>query len=107
MVTRTAAVLFLAAAATQSPAGPARPQTTLAITRVTVVDVADGRLIPNSTVAITGGKITSVTPDGRPPAGARIVDGQGKFLIPGLWDMHAHMEASGESRRFSSAWPMA
>jgi imidazolonepropionase-like amidohydrolase len=98
MVPRTAAALLLAVAATQSPAGPARPQTqTLAITRVTVVDVADGRLIPNSTVAITGGKIASVTPNGRPPAGASIVDGQGRFLIPGLWDMHAHMEASGES----------
>jgi imidazolonepropionase-like amidohydrolase len=98
MMTRTAAVLFLAAVATQSPAGRARPQTqTLAITHVTVVDVVDGRLMPNSTIAITGGKITSVTPNGRPPAGARIVDGQGKFLIPGLWDMHAHMEASGES----------
>jgi imidazolonepropionase-like amidohydrolase len=98
MLTRTVAALFLAAVATQSPAGRARPQTqTLAITRVTVVDVVDGRLMPNSTVAITGGKITSVTPNGRPPAGVRIVDGQGRFLIPGLWDMHAHMEASGES----------
>jgi len=32
-----------------------------------------------------------------PPADAQVVDGQGKFLIPGLWDMHAHTEASGES----------
>jgi imidazolonepropionase-like amidohydrolase len=98
MVDRPARTLVLAVATTVAAAVSATSQTqTIAITRVNVVDVADGRLIPNSTVAIAGGRITSVTPDGRPPAGARIVDGQGKFLIPGLWDMHAHMEASGES----------
>jgi imidazolonepropionase-like amidohydrolase len=97
MINRTAALL-LAVVATLATAVPAGSQTqTLAITRVTVVDVADGRLMPNSTVTIAGGKITAVTANGRAPAGARIVDGQGKFLVPGLWDMHAHMEASGES----------
>jgi imidazolonepropionase-like amidohydrolase len=96
MVTRAAAALLPAAVAILA-AVPAGSQTQpLAITRVTVVDVADGRLMPNSTVTIAG-KITSVTPNGRPAAGARVLDGSGKFLIPGLWDMHAHMEASGES----------
>jgi imidazolonepropionase-like amidohydrolase len=31
----------------------------------------------------------------RPPAGARVVDGRGKFLIPGLWDMHVHTAMIG------------
>ena len=31
------------------------------------------------------------------PGDAQIVDGQGRFVIPGLWDMHAHMEMTGES----------
>jgi hypothetical protein len=73
------------------------PQTqSLAITHVNVVDVAAGRIVPNATVTISGSTITSVTPDGAPAAQARVVDGRGKFLIPGLWDMHAHMEAAGE-----------
>ena len=67
---------------------------TLAITRVNVVDVADGRIVPNSTVTINGDTITSVTQNGAAPADARVVDGQGKFLIPGLWDMHAHIQGN-------------
>ena len=67
------------------------------ITHVNVVDVVDGRIVPNSTVTIRGKTIASVTQNGTPPRDAQVVDGQGKFLIPGLWDMHAHMEMTGES----------
>jgi imidazolonepropionase-like amidohydrolase len=74
-----------------------RPQApALAITRVNVVDVVDGRVVPNSTVIIDGGIITGVTSGGAPPAGAHVVDGSERFLIPGLWDMHAHIQGSGE-----------
>lgn len=69
----------------------------LTITAVNVIDILDGRILPNSTVTISDKTIVSVTQNGRPPAGAQVVNGQGKFLIPGLWDMHAHMEAAGES----------
>jgi hypothetical protein len=72
------------------------PQTrTLAITRVSVVDVVDGRIVPNSTISISGETISSVSQSGaRPPADAQVVDGQGAFLIPGLWDMHAHIQGN-------------
>ena len=33
------------------------------------------------------------------PEGARVVDGRGKFLIPGLWDMHVHLAGPEESLR--------
>lgn len=69
----------------------------VAITRVNVVDVTDGRIVPNSTVLIDGVTIADVVSNGNPPRDAQVVDGQGKFLIPGLWDMHAHTEASGEA----------
>ncbi|MBI3049656.1 MAG: amidohydrolase family protein [Acidobacteria bacterium] len=69
----------------------------LAIAGTTVVDVVEGRLTPNATVVTTGDVITSITPGGSPPAGARVIDGAGTFLIPGLWDMHAHMEGAGEA----------
>src|SRR5688572_23783847 len=67
----------------------------LAITGVNVVDVVNGRIIPNSTVTMRGGAIASIALDGAPPPEAEVVDGLGKFLIPGLWDMHAHNQASG------------
>src|SRR5258705_3688972 len=66
----------------------------LAITSVSVVDVVDGRIVPNSTVTISGDTISSVGPNGALPADAQVVDGQGRFLIPGLWDMHAHIQGN-------------
>jgi imidazolonepropionase-like amidohydrolase len=47
---------------------------------------------------IAGGHITSVGPSDRVsiPAGAHVVDGSGKFLIPGLWDMHGHLTDATE-----------
>src|SRR5918993_1478735 len=68
----------------------------VSITSVNVVDVASGRVLANRTVAIKGDTIVSVAA-GAPPRGSRIVNGSGKFLIPGLWDMHAHMQAVGPS----------
>ncbi len=70
---------------------------TLAITGVNVVDVVNGRIVPNSTVVVTSDTITAVTQDGAAPAGARRIDGRDKFLIPGLWDMHAHIEGNENS----------
>ena len=48
-------------------------------------------------MTIRGKTIASVAQNSAPPGDAQIVDGQGKFVIPGLWDMHAHMEMTGES----------
>ena len=69
----------------------------IAVTRVNVVDVTNGRITPNSIVVIDGSTIADVRYGGQPPSGALVVDGQNTFLIPGLWDMHAHTEASGEA----------
>ena len=98
MIGRKATMCLLAVTATCIAAASVAPQTrTLAVTRVNVVDVVNGRIVPNSTVTIRGQTIAGVTQNGAPPTEARVVDGQGKFLIPGLWDMHTHMEASGAS----------
>jgi hypothetical protein len=63
----------------------------LAITHVTVVDVATGTSHPNATVLVSNGRISAVG-DVRVPSHARILDGTGKFVIPGLWDMHSHLQ---------------
>jgi len=63
--------------------------TPIAITHVNVVDVSHGRIEPNQTVVLEGDKIANIA-QVAPPAGATLVDGKGKFLIPGLWDCHVH-----------------
>jgi cytosine/adenosine deaminase-related metal-dependent hydrolase len=62
-----------------------------AITGVNVIDVEAGALLANRTVMVEGGRIRSVTNGAQAPAGVRVIDGTGKYLIPGLWDMHAHL----------------
>jgi imidazolonepropionase-like amidohydrolase len=62
----------------------------LAITSVAVVDVERGRLLENQTVIITGTRISAVGSQLRVPERATVIDGRGKVLIPGLWDMHSH-----------------
>ena len=97
---RTLSLLLLAAlAALAAPAAsradaqtPAAASPPLAVTRVNVVDVEGGRVLPDQTVLVAGNRIQAVGPSARTriPAGARVVDGRGKYLIPGLWDMHVH-----------------
>jgi imidazolonepropionase-like amidohydrolase len=70
----------------------------LAITNTTVIDCTGAAAKPNTTVLVDNGRITAVEPsDGLElPAGARVVDGRGRFLIPGLWDMHGHLTDATE-----------
>ena len=59
---------------------------------MSVIDVVDGSTHPDYTVLIRGNRITYAgpAPSASVPANARLIDGRGKFLIPGLWDMHVH-----------------
>jgi imidazolonepropionase-like amidohydrolase len=72
---------------------------TIAIQHVTVIDATGRAPQSDSTAIIAGGRISAVGPSKitRTPQGARIVDGTGEFLIPGLWDMHVHGAADGRS----------
>jgi imidazolonepropionase-like amidohydrolase len=72
---------------------PAQTNHTLAITHVTVIDCTGAPAKPNTTVLVTGDRITAVGPSDsvKVPAGSRIIDANSKFLIPGLWDMHGHL----------------
>jgi imidazolonepropionase-like amidohydrolase len=100
----SAAVLLCAACGrAPSPPAPGQPPVSggssrppVAITNVTVVDVSDGRRV-QATVVITEGLIAAIGQDAVVPADALWVDGTNKFLIPGLWDMHAHIELTGSS----------
>ena len=78
-------------------ATPALAQPGFAITRVTVIDGADSAPRPNQTVVVRGNRIAAVGPTASVgvPAGSRVIDGRGKYLVPGLWDMHVHTAISG------------
>ena len=78
---------------------------TLALTNVTVIDVADGRARPAQTVLIEDGRILAVDDSARAkvPSGATAVDGRGRFLVPGFWDMHVH---SHRDRRWTYHYPL-
>ena len=82
-----------AAVCVTAAARSAEPPATLAIRHVSVVDVTGGPTRPDQTVLVQGNRIVTVGPAAsvRVPAGARVVDGSGKYLIPGLWDMHTHV----------------
>jgi Amidohydrolase family len=58
------------------------------------------------TVVIIGDRITSVGKSGRVrvPANAKIIDAAGKYLIPGLWDMHVHTFTHSPNPRSSQTW---
>jgi len=74
--------------------GSAQTIPTLAIVNVTVIDGTDARpAVAN--VIVREGLVRRVTTTA-PPDGSTVVDGAGKFLIPGLWDMHVHLATRPE-----------
>src|SRR5262245_54120240 len=64
----------------------AAAQQPIAFTNVTVIDGRDSTPRANQTVVVRGARIVEAGPSSstRTPAGARVIDGRGKFLIPGL-----------------------
>jgi imidazolonepropionase-like amidohydrolase len=91
MKTRIALFLILPALLLAQSKGD-RQSKSLVLTHVTVIDVTSGTTKPNMTVVITGDRISQVEEASKvvTPPGATVVDAAGKFLIPGLWDMHVH-----------------
>ena len=89
---------WLLALTTLLPMGRAEGQdSVLAITGVTLIDGTGGPARANQTVIVRGDRIAAVGSAAqlRAPGGARVIDGRGKTLIPGLWDMHTHVLAWG------------
>jgi imidazolonepropionase-like amidohydrolase len=89
-------LITVLAACAPTPAVTERTSPSVAIVGVTIIDVRTGSHIPHMTVLVRGGRIERVGRGVAVPRGAVTVSGTGKYLIPGLWDMHAHHQASGE-----------
>lgn len=86
-----AARVGLAALASESPAGTRLKA--LAIEDVTLVDLTSASPSPKATVILRAGRIEAIGRHDLPvPADAERLDGRGLTLLPGLWDMHAHLK---------------
>jgi len=68
-------------------------QTKIAIINGTVLDPSAAKPDTKANVLIDGDKIVAVEADLPIPQDARIIDATNKYLVPGLWDMHAHLAA--------------
>lgn len=60
------------------------------IRNVNIVNVSSGTIIPKQDVLLNNGRITSIQ-DRIEGDADTVIDGTGKYLMPGLWDMHAHV----------------
>ena len=87
-----ASILFAGVAAVPQPSSRAD----LVITHVHVIDATGAGPVERS-VVVRHGLIDALLPAStRPPGATVVVDGAGKFLIPGLWDMHVHLAVRPE-----------
>src|SRR5215472_1303581 len=84
----------MAALAEISKSIPGSHDATLAIVGATLIDGTGAVPVPDSAVVVHEGRIVAVGPRSKVkiPKHAKVVDAQGKTILPGLWDMHAHFE---------------
>src|SRR5687767_6485064 len=88
-----ASTLWVVAAPTHAQTQPS----TIVFTGVSVIPMDREEVLANQTVIIEGGRITYVGGPRRAPAGATVVDGRGKFLMPGIAEFHAHVPSGGQA----------
>jgi imidazolonepropionase-like amidohydrolase len=76
---------------------PVSPDGAIVVSDVTIIDGRSPEPRPDRDVVIQGNRIVAETAAGsmRIGRGAHVVDGRGRFLIPGLWDMHVHTVMPG------------
>lgn len=74
------------------------PPATVLIENVTLIDGTDAPARPGMTVAVDGERIVAVGRTGKVKVGlaTTTIDGNGMYLIPGLWDMHVHLDGYRE-----------
>lgn len=77
----------------------------LAIRHATVVDVSAGRLLTDRTILVHDGRIVRIDSALEDyPAARQVIDATGRFVLPGLWDMHVHAGDDESTYRELLAW---
>jgi len=71
-----------------------RPDRAVVFRNGDLFDAHTGRVSPRTTVVVQGRRISGVGPEGTVPVprGAEVIDATGKTLMPGMWDMHVHLD---------------
>src|SRR5688500_11564088 len=77
-------------------------QSSIAIRHLNIVDVRTGAIKPDQMVFIKGNKIDYIGPDNKKSrkSATQEVEATGKFLFPGLWDMHIHIQGDLGARQY-------
>jgi cytosine/adenosine deaminase-related metal-dependent hydrolase len=75
----------------------------IVIEHASVIDGTGAPPRKDVTVAIADGRILSIGTSVKPAPGVVVIDATGEFLIPGLWDMHVHLDAQGSELRTLAA----
>ena len=73
----------------------------VAFVNANVITMEDDEVTPGATVLVSGDRIVAVGPDVEVPAGALRVDATGKFLLPGLAEMHGHVPRPDEPAQYT------
>lgn len=89
----TVILLFLGSACAQRPQNVASSGATLVLKRANIIDIENGRVVPHQTIVIVGSRIVAIGSSSEValPTSSQVVDAAGKYIIPGLWDMHVHI----------------
>jgi imidazolonepropionase-like amidohydrolase len=97
-MTKTFALLFILIVAISVSAQTTQPSRIVAFIDVNVIPMDKERVLPHQTVIVRNGVIAEIGDVRRVkvPAGAERIDATGKFLIPGLTDMHTHLFTDDE-----------
>jgi imidazolonepropionase-like amidohydrolase len=96
-------VLLLATFPALAPAAlPPETPAEVAFVNVNLVSMTGDQVIANTTVLISNGRISAIGPDARiaKPRQTRIINAAGKYLIPGLAEMHAHVPGPQETQSY-------
>jgi imidazolonepropionase-like amidohydrolase len=117
---RTFAFLAEPAAAADKPAEPEakgvpigfstktdEPSGTLALVGARIITMSSN-VIENGTVVVEGNRVTAIGPSGSVavPAGAKRVDVRGKTIMPGIIDVHAHVDGENNGILAEASWPL-
>lgn len=91
----------IAVRATEAPETPHFPDPGVLVLRgANVVDVRSGHVLPDATVVVAGGRIHEISAGKKLPVpGARAIDLNGRFVLPGLIDVHVHIRDQDAARR--------
>jgi imidazolonepropionase-like amidohydrolase len=100
----TLQIILLLSALMLGQTRPVPERRPLVITHVTVIDATGAPAKSDMSVVIVDGRISSLHKTGKAhvPGGAEIIDASGKFLIPGLWDMHIHSGGYRNGKKYFS-----